>query len=116
VKLRDPRRAVEAAKKAVELAPKQVSHWQTLAWAEYRAGNSKTAVAAMKKARELGSDGCSSEWFLLAMAHWQLGDKDQARKWYDQAVQWMDKNEHNGEELRCFRSEAAELLGLNKKK
>ena len=33
------------------------------------------------------------DWFFLAMAHWQLGEKDKAREWYDQAVQWMDKNQ-----------------------
>ena len=46
------------------------------------------------------------------MAHWQLGEKEAARKWYDQAVAWMDKNQPNNEELRRFRAEAAELLGV----
>ena len=47
------------------------------------------------------------------MANWQLGEKDKARAWYDRAVQWMDKNEPKNEELRRFRTEAAELLGVN---
>jgi hypothetical protein len=46
------------------------------------------------------------------MAHWQLGEKDQARRWYDKAVQWMDQNKPKDEELRRFRAEAEELLGL----
>ena len=44
------------------------------------------------------------------MAHWQLGDKEQARKQYDHAVQWMEKNKRQDEELLRFRVEAAELL------
>src|SRR5262249_7998103 len=36
-RLRDPGRAVEAARRAVELDPKQMNFWQTLGWAEYRA-------------------------------------------------------------------------------
>ena len=49
----------------------------------------------------------------LAMAHWQLGDKELARKQYDQAVQWMEKNQPMNEELKHFRSEAVELLKIN---
>jgi hypothetical protein len=50
------------------------------------------------------------------MAHWQLGEKDKAREWYDRAVQWMDNNQPTDEELRRFRVEAAELLELKEKK
>jgi hypothetical protein len=56
--------------------------------------------------------GNSIDWFLLALAHGKLGEKDQARAWYDRAVSWMDTNQPNNEVLRHFRAEAAELLGL----
>ena len=46
------------------------------------------------------------------MAHWQLGHKDEARTWYDKAVEWMDKNQPKNEELLRFRDEAAKLLGI----
>jgi hypothetical protein len=52
--------------------------------------------------------------FFLAMAHWRLGDKEQGRKSYDQAVDWMEKNKPKDEELRQFRDEAAELLEIDK--
>jgi hypothetical protein len=45
------------------------------------------------------------------MAHWRLGDREQARTCYDQAVAWMDKHMPQNEELIRFRAEAAELLG-----
>ena len=54
--------------------------------------------------------GGGNDWFFLAMTHFQMGEKDLARKWYDQAVQWMDKNQPNNADLRRFRSEAAALL------
>ena len=59
--------------------------------------------------------GDAAQWFCLAMAHWQLGKKEEARNWYDEAVLWMDKNAKKNEELHRFRSEAAELLGIKKK-
>ena len=70
----------------------------------------------MEKVKQVGTAGDSIQWFLLAMAHSQLGHKEEARKWYDQAVQWMDKNQPKNEDLRRFRAEAAELLGIEKKK
>ena len=55
------------------------------------------------------------DWFYLAMAHWQLGEKEQARQWYDRAVEWMDKNQPKDDEFPRCCSEAADLLGINKK-
>ena len=40
----------------------------------------------------------------------------QGPQWYDRAVAWMDKNQPKNEELRRFRAEVAELLGVNEKK
>jgi tetratricopeptide (TPR) repeat protein len=80
--------------------------------AQYRLGDWKAALVALEKATSLRKQNNSTDWFVLAMAHWQLGDKEQARKWYDQAVRWMDKNKPQDEELRRFRAEAAELLGI----
>ena len=48
------------------------------------------------------------------MAHWQLGDKAQARQLYHQAAEWLEKNQPRDlEELRRFRAEAAALLSDN---
>jgi len=46
------------------------------------------------------------------MAHSRLGNKDQARTWFDKAVSWMENNKPKDEELARYRAEAAELLGL----
>ena len=50
------------------------------------------------------------------MAHHQLGNKSEARTWYDTAVALMDKNKPKDEELARFRTEAEELLGVKEKK
>src|SRR5262249_30702392 len=114
-KLRDPKRAVELARKAIELAPKEGNFWNTLGAAQYRAGNWKAAIEGLNKSMELRNGGDSFDWFFLAMAHWQLGARDEARKWYDRAVEWMGKNAKDNDELRRFRREAEELLEIKKK-
>src|SRR5262249_38530501 len=89
---RDPARAASLAREAVELAPRHGTIFNTLGAALYRAGDWKAAIAALEKSMELRQGGDSNDWFFLAMAHWQLGQKDKAREWYDRAVRWMDKN------------------------
>ena len=114
--VRDGGRAVELAKKAVERAPKQGAYRNTLGAAHYRAAAWTEAVPELEKSMELRKGGDSNDWFFLAMAHWKLGQKEKAREWYNRAIEWMDKNQPKNEELRRFRTEAAELLGLNEKK
>ena len=72
-------------------------------------------TVALNKVAELGSPGDSMEWFPLAMAHWQLDEKVEARQWYDRAVEWMAKNNPQDQELRRFRAEATELLKIKDK-
>jgi tetratricopeptide (TPR) repeat protein len=76
-------------------------------------GDWKGAIADLEKSMELRKGGDSSDWFFLAMARWQLGDKDGARESYDQAVKWMETNAPENKELIRFRAEAAELLGVD---
>ena len=54
----------------------------------------------------------SFDWFFLAMAHWQLDNKDKAHTWYKKAAEWTEKNQPNNKELRRFRAEAEELMGI----
>jgi tetratricopeptide (TPR) repeat protein len=115
-RLRDPDLAVRLARKAVEVEPRAGAYQNTLGVALYRASDWKAAIAALDKSMRLRNGGDSFDWFFLAMAHWQLGETDKARGFYDRAVQWMDKNQPKSEELRRFRAEAAELLGIDKKK
>jgi tetratricopeptide (TPR) repeat protein len=112
--LRNPSRALELTKQATELAPKKGDYWNTLGTAYYRVGDWNNAIETLSKSLELRKGGDGTDWFFLAMAHWQLGDRDQGRKWYDKAVEWMEKKKPRDEELGQFRAEAAELLGIDK--
>jgi tetratricopeptide (TPR) repeat protein len=112
--LRDPKRAVELARQATTKAPKAGEMWNTLGVAHYRAGEWHAAIDALEKSMKLRRGGDSGDWFFLAMAHWQLGGKGEARKWHERAVQWMDRNNPRDEELQRFRAEAAALLQVKK--
>ena len=82
----------------------------------YRTGKWADAVTELEKATELsrGRQG-AHDWFFAAMAHHQLGNREEARKWYDKAVTWMEQNQSRDEELLRFRREAADLLGVKEK-
>jgi serine/threonine protein kinase len=113
---RDGKRAVDLARKAIELAPKQGLCWNTLGVALYRTGAWNDALAALQKSMELRMGGDSLDWFFLAAAQERLGEMQEARRWFEQAVRWMEKNQPNNEELRRFRAETAALLGIEQKK
>ena len=68
---------------------------------------------ALEKAIELHAPWRALDLFFLAMAHYRLGDKDRARTWYTQAVDWMQKNKSHDDNLWRFRLEAEVLLGVN---
>jgi uncharacterized protein HemY len=108
---------VSLAKEAVELVPRKSTYHDTLGTALYRAGHWKAALEALKTANQqsLGKRAGSTSFF-IAMTHWQLGDKAEARRWYDRSVEWMDKNQPKNEELLRFRTEATELLERQEKK
>lgn len=114
-KFRDASHAVTLAKKAVELAPSEWTYVNTLGVAHYRTGDWKAAIAALEKSMKLRKGGGSSDWFFLAMAHWQLGNKQDARQWYDKAVDRMAKKNAKDEQMLRVQKEAAQLLMIDKK-
>jgi WD40 repeat protein/serine/threonine protein kinase/Tfp pilus assembly protein PilF len=97
------------ARKVVELAPDRLN-LNTLALAEYRTGHWALSLAASKRSMALQKEVWAYDFFLVAMARCQNGDKDEARKWFDKAVAWTKANGAKNVELRQFWSEAAELL------
>jgi tetratricopeptide (TPR) repeat protein len=113
---RDPARAVELSKHALQFAPQSGRFWFTLGMAQYRASQPKAAIASFQRSMELSAGGDSRHWFFLGMAHWQLGNKVDAHKWHEQAVKGMETNKFNNDELRRFRAEASQLLELKEKK
>jgi tetratricopeptide (TPR) repeat protein len=110
--MRAPDQAVGLAKKAVTRAPMMGEYWNTLGVAYYRTGEYQPALDALSRSIELRSGGDSADHFFRAMACQRLGERKQARIWYDGAVQWMDKLSPPGEADFRYRAEAKETLGI----
>ncbi|NLX56564.1 MAG: protein kinase [Planctomycetaceae bacterium] len=108
----DPIRAVELAGRAVSAVPDEGTFLNTLGVAHYRAGNWPAAIAALEQsARYIGETGVGFNAPFLAMAYWQIGRHEDARREYEAAVRWLHANDVVDEELRRFFQEAATLLG-----
>jgi len=111
---RDAGRAVALAQKAVELDPNEHTYWNTLGVARYRAGQWNDAIEALTRSTDLAHGQYEGfDTFVLAMAHWQLGNKQKARTLYASARRWMEKNMSSDEELRRFADEAAAVLRID---
>jgi serine/threonine protein kinase/tetratricopeptide (TPR) repeat protein len=111
---RNIQEAVRLAQKATELDPKAGDSWLALGVARYRAGQLQAAAADLEKPTDLKPRDNTTRRLFLAMAHWQLGHKEQARQCYNQAVQFLENNQlYDLEELRRFQAEAAALLSDN---
>jgi tetratricopeptide (TPR) repeat protein len=121
LKLRNPSRALELAKKGTGLAPagpgglhQAAWAWQILGWAHYRSGNWKESIEALKKSAAFQQNpkgGDAGQWSVMAMAYWRLGNKEEARKWFEQASLSIDQHA-TSTEILGFQAEAAELLGI----
>jgi WD40 repeat protein/tetratricopeptide (TPR) repeat protein len=109
-KRRRPVEALEHARNAVTRESKNASYWNTLALAEYRSGHWVESQAASERSMGLSQGGNGSDWFFMAMALWQKGEKDKARMWFDKAVAWTREKGTRDTELTQFWEEAAELL------
>jgi serine/threonine protein kinase/Flp pilus assembly protein TadD len=133
VRFRNPTQTVELARKAVKLDREDSNFWNTLGIAHYQAGNWKEAVAALQESVDIlqreqfantaGDFPLPSDCFFLAMAHWQLREKELARQWYGRGIRWVANNSSLSKLPRLFRDDfrrelrddqvqAAELLGI----
>ena len=99
------------ARKAVELSPQDGLCRSTLALAEYRSGHWDASLAAAERSIELKDTAAAVNWLILAMGHWQKGEKDRARTWFDKAATAMKPNPPRSGNMRRLWAEAAELLG-----
>ena len=82
---------IRPADLAAAASPQIGAHWQTLGSAHFRNGSWLEAIAALEQAGNRGA-GSGSSLFMLAIADGKLGNTDQARDCYQQAMEWMKKN------------------------
>jgi serine/threonine protein kinase/Flp pilus assembly protein TadD len=116
IEWRRPPWAVQLAKKALDLDRDNCSAWDTLGVAQYRAGDYQGAIESVRRSMELNVEPNAEGWFVLAMAHYQLRNREEARRWYERAISWMNENAPTHQDLIRLRAEAEELLGVDLKK
>jgi len=108
--VRDPVLALSLASTATRAHPECGTYWNTLGAAQYRAGDFKAAIATLDQSRELNEGGTAFDHFLLAMAHAQVGNRDEAQRWLGEAVLWMERHAPGHPELLRFGEETRSLL------
>jgi serine/threonine protein kinase/WD40 repeat protein/tetratricopeptide (TPR) repeat protein len=114
---RDPERAVDLARRAVELAPGQQLSLNTLGVALYRVGQYAEAIPILEQSRAAAKGEFDAfDLFFLAMAHHRLGHADRARACFDRAVRWWTERKNLPaqyiSDLTSFRAEAESVLAL----
>jgi serine/threonine protein kinase/tetratricopeptide (TPR) repeat protein len=109
---RDPEKAVSLALRAVAIAPQWGECRNTLGAAYYRAGKLDEAITTLNESMRLRGGGDAFDWYFLAMAYWQKGDKKNAQDLYRRATREVEKTNIFLEPLRPFQREAAALLGI----
>jgi tetratricopeptide (TPR) repeat protein len=109
---RAPAEALGLARKAVARAPQMGEYWNTLGITQYRLGEFQSAIDTLNHSVELRSGGDGADHFFLAMAYERLGDRKQARAWYEKGVQCMDKRSPQAEGDIRYRAEARQTLGI----
>jgi tetratricopeptide (TPR) repeat protein len=102
-------RAIDSAKKAVALIPKQWMYWNTLGVAAFRAGNWKLAAESLEKSIDLNKPGGAIDFFLLSMTRWHQGKPGEAKQLFDKGATYRQHNPGDME-LEQFYREAEGLL------
>jgi serine/threonine protein kinase/tetratricopeptide (TPR) repeat protein len=84
---------------------------QFLGWAQFRAGQWKEAAATLLAATDR-SDSWQHDvpvWPILAMAHHQLGNAPEAKKWFERCNWYEDLHRRNGLQPQAFGSHNVQL-------
>jgi tetratricopeptide (TPR) repeat protein len=108
----DPAAVAAFAREAARESPGDTKFLDTVGAALYRGGNYREARQTLLDAQEISGTESSHESFLLSMIAWRLGEPDEARSRYEQAVEWMERYEPANPVLINLREECAALLGL----
>ncbi len=108
---RDYEEAATLVRKSLAMQSKVPVVHHTLALVEYRRGHWDASIAAAERAMALRQGGLPNDWFLLAMALAQKGEKQKAVEWYEKAVEQRRRLKMTVDDVLLLWSEAARLLG-----
>jgi uncharacterized protein HemY len=86
---RDPTRALRLADNGLAEAPQREMLQEVRGIALYRLGQYQAAVHALEKSTAPPGKADIVDMLFLAMSHWQLGNKQDARKWYAAGAEWF---------------------------
>ena len=107
----NPSEATNLARTAVQLDPQPWAFWDTLSVAAYRAADWTTSLEArQEKLRRRPT--AADDLLFLAMTHWQLGNKAEARQSYDEAIAEVANQKTASAALRSLLQDAEQLLGI----
>jgi tetratricopeptide (TPR) repeat protein len=104
--------AVQVAEQALAKEPAAGRLWYLLGVAQYRAGHAKAARVALEKAAQLHFAIGAAGVFYGAMAYYQEGDREGARKVYEHGLRLLSKHRPDPK-LRRLQAEAAHVLGVD---
>jgi serine/threonine protein kinase len=94
----------------LEQQGKTAETWLLHGVMQYRAGKWDNSKAALEICLDLRPHGDGRAWFYLAMACWQLADREKAREHYQAALTWVHKNRPGNLDLKRLRAEVDTLL------
>jgi tetratricopeptide (TPR) repeat protein len=106
--------AVRAAEEAVALNGDGDGFWPFLAVVYYRLGRLDDAMRAIQTsmARPPWKGGDGADWLVLAGIHARRGELNEARAWFDRALNKDPNRRPGGDLLEPLRLEVAALLGV----
>lgn len=107
----NPKIALGSAEHLVKLSPNNGRYWNLVAILRYRNKDFQGVLDAAQRSEDLlKGQHYSYNGFFLSMAHAKLGHPDKARKLFDRAKRWMEKNASGDKELQLYQKEARGLL------
>ena len=112
--LRNPARALELSKQAVEIAPENSNNIGTLAFALYETEDYDESIIQFKKSTELNGNAGALNTMMIALAHAKSGEMQLARDAYAEAIQLNDSNSTEPELFQIYKENAESIFERNR--
>jgi tetratricopeptide (TPR) repeat protein len=110
--VKDPALALSLAVRTTEMDPECSTYWNTLGASYYCTGDFKAAAAALDRSMLLSNGGTAFDRVFLTMTHAQLGNQEQAHRWFAEAMRSMEQHHPDHPELRRLCAQAKSLLSV----